>query len=207
MANSRLLDPKPGIENPATEGVGLGMIAQERRETAGTANEQTVDAPACYVKLLDKKTGDSLGTHLLVAVPPQVQDRFSDKVAVDGKTYRVALRFKPSVRPFTLTLKKFRYDRYPLTDKAHNFSSLVRLQDPEYGIDDEILIRMNEPLRHRGETFFQADWNKDTERGTVLQVVRNPGWRLPYFSCVIVSVGLLLHFGIVLAGFLQKRGA
>ena len=81
------------------------------------------------------------------------------------------------------------------------------MQDPDLKIDAEILIRMNEPLRHRGETFFQADWDKDTERGTVLQVVRNPGWTLPYFSCVIVSIGMLVHFGIVLADFLRKRGA
>ena len=46
-----------------------------------------------------------------------------------------------------------------------------------------------------------------TERGTVLQVVRNPGWQLPYWSCLIVSVGMLMHFGVVLGSFLQKRGA
>ena len=64
---------------------------------------------------------------------------------------------------------------------------------------------MNEPLRHRGETFYQASWNEKTEKGTVLQVVRNPGWLMPYFSCAIVSIGMLVHFGIGLISFLERR--
>jgi hypothetical protein len=68
-----------------------------------------------------------------------------------------------------------------------------------------VLIRMNEPMRHRGETYYQADWNKATERGTVLQVVRNPGWQLPYWSCGIVALGMIIHFGLNLSTFLQRR--
>jgi hypothetical protein len=64
---------------------------------------------------------------------------------------------------------------------------------------------MNEPLRHRGDTYFQADWNRETERGTVLQVVRNPAWQLPYLSCAIVSLGMVLHFGLNLINFLGRR--
>ena len=54
------------------------------------------------------------------------------------------------------------------------------------------MTSMNEPLRHRGDTYFQADWNKKTEKGTVLQVVRNPAWQLPYWSCAIVALGMLM---------------
>jgi hypothetical protein len=69
---------------------------------------------------------------------------------------------------------------------------------------------MNAPLRYEGETFYQADVNRTNsgkEIGTVLQVVRNPGWTLPYISCLVVSLGLFIHFGIHLVGFLSKRAA
>ena len=33
---------------------------------------------------------------------------------------------------------------------------------------------------------------------SVLQVVDNPGWLLPYVSCVLVSIGLLVHFALSL---------
>src|SRR5262249_46165402 len=149
----------------------------------------------------DRADGAALGTYLMsVELTPQ-------RVVVDGKPYEVALRFKRLYKPYTLHLIEFRFDRYEGTDIAKNYSSLVRLIDPERNEDREVLIRMNEPLRHRGETFYQADFDKRTETTTVLQVVRNPGWLLPYVSCVVVALGMLLHFGIHLVGFLQRRAA
>ena len=64
---------------------------------------------------------------------------------------------------------------------------------------------MNEPLRYRGETFYQADFDKKTETQTILQVVRNPGWLLPYISCFLVTLGMMTHFGITLVNFLRRR--
>ena len=64
---------------------------------------------------------------------------------------------------------------------------------------------MNHPLRYNGETFFQASFNEQTEHGTVLEVVSNPVWTLPYIACAIGGLGLLIHFGITLVNFLDKR--
>ncbi len=41
--------------------------------------------------------------------------------------------------------------------------------------------------------------------GTVLQVVRNPGWFMPYVSCILVTIGMLMHFGLSLVNFLNRR--
>ena len=41
---------------------------------------------------------------------------------------------------------------------------------------------MNDPMRYRGETFYQHTFDNATEKATVLQVVRNPGWVLPYLE-------------------------
>ena len=43
--------------------------------------------------------------------------------------------------------------------------------------------------------------------GGSLQVMRNPGWLLPYLACGLMTVGLLVQFGIHLTGFFRKRAA
>jgi hypothetical protein len=65
---------------------------------------------------------------------------------------------------------------------------------------------MNDPMRYAGETFYQSSFDPD-ESGTVLAVVKNPGYLIPYLSCSLVSIGLLVHFGIHLIQFLTRRAA
>ena len=90
------------------------------------------------------------------------------------------------------------------TEMARNFSSEVQLVDEGRNVDREVLIYMNHPLRHAGETFYQSSYLTD-DSGTVLQVVKNPGWLIPYISCTIVTIGMLIHFGIRLVPTLGRR--
>jgi hypothetical protein len=106
--------------------------------------------------------------------------------------------------PFSITLLKFSHDRYPGTDIPKNFSSRIRLRTPDSRVDREVLIYMNNPLRHGGLTFYQAGY-ENNDRTTILQVVRNPSWQLPYISCALMGLGLLTQFGIHLFGFFRKR--
>jgi hypothetical protein len=93
---------------------------------------------------------------------------------------------------------------YPGTDIPKNFSSRVLLQRPATGEKREVLIYMNNPLRYAGETYYQSGFDPDNH-GTILQVVHNPSWLTPYFSCVLVGVGLVVQFAIHLLGFTRKR--
>ena len=122
-----------------------------------------------------------------------------------GKEYQLALRPTRYYKPFNLHLIDFRFDRYAGTETPKNFSSRVRLERADTKEDRELTIRMNEPLRYAGETFFQADWDKTDEKGTVLQVVNNPSWLTPYFACVLVAVGMIWQFMSHLIGFAAKR--
>lgn len=124
----------------------------------------------------------------------------------NGKTYLLAMRNERFYKPFTLSLTDFRFDRYLGTPVAKNYSSDVILERPDTGEKREIHIRMNSPLRYGGETFYQGSFTRD-ERGTILQVVRNPSWLTPYVACVMVSVGLLWQFLGHLIGFARKRTA
>ena len=108
--------------------------------------------------------------------------------------------------PFSLHLMEFHHDRYPGTDIPKNFSSRVRLQNLDSGENREVLIYMNNPLRYQGETFYQASFDAD-DGGSILQVVHNPSWLTPYFSCVMVGAGLLWQFLSHLIPFLKRRMA
>ena len=61
-------------------------------------------------------------------------------------------------------------------------------------------------LRYGGLTFYQAGF-ENNDRTSILTVVRNPSWLVPYISCVLMGLGLVIHFGIHLAGFIRRRPA
>jgi hypothetical protein len=65
---------------------------------------------------------------------------------------------------------------------------------------------MNQPLRYDGKAFYQSSFGKN-DTLSILQVVENPGWLLPYLSTVLVTVGLLVHFGISLRRGLRRAAA
>lgn len=201
--NAELIEKeKPEAKNAqvpqVTAGSGSKYVARKRAAFVGVGDESSaVDMPAAYVTI--SKAGQTLGTFLAsTELAPQ-------SITLDGKPYELSLRFRRYYWPFRLELHDFRFDRYTGTDTPKNYSSTVRLVDPARNEDREVTISMNNPLRHAGLTFFQADFDKNTEKTTILQVVRNPGWLIPYVSCVIGAIGLVAHFGIVLVNFLRKR--
>ncbi len=199
--NSDFLGPmQAGAEKNAraTAGAGVGITVVPRPKFSST-DGQSVDVPSAYLTL--SANGQSLGTYLvsLFFDQPQV-------VKVDGKDYWIQLRFKREYKPYTVHLLTFSHDRYTGTDIPKNFASRVRLVDPTRNVDREVLIWMNHPLRYAGETFYQASF-KPGDKTSVLQVVHNPGWLIPYISCSMVGLGLVVHFGMQLLGFLRRRNS
>jgi ABC-type transport system involved in cytochrome c biogenesis permease subunit len=198
MVNSVLTQQAPADQkNLATAGLGLKTAVAEKPEVSGTDTDQKVDIAAAYVAFKDKQTGADLGTYL---VTPWLK---SQQVAVNGKVYDVDMRFKRTYKPYTVHLQKFTHEIYQGTDIPKNFASEVRLVDPTENEDFEAHIWMNHPLRYNGETFYQQGFLPD-DSGTIIQVVRNPGWLLPYISCIIVAAGMIVHFGIKLVQFLTQ---
>ena len=198
MPNARLLRAEGA--SPADSGIGLEAVAQARPPVRGVDGAQS-DAPAAYVRLTREHDGarEDLGTWLVWAGLVHAQP-----VEVDGQRYGLALRYERTYLPYSLTLRDFRHDTFTGTNIARNFSSDVRLVDSGRGVDREVRIWMNNPLRYRGATFYQASYKPDGS-GTVLQVVRNPGAALPYVACALVAAGLLLHFGLSMTTFLRRR--
>jgi hypothetical protein len=203
IKNSNLREAEGKVRNPATAGSGLHWVAEKASESAGASTSGAVDESAAYLTFRDKKSGASLGT-FLVAVRFSL-NRVPQQVAAGGKVYDVYLRFKRTYKPYAIYLYKFKFERYPGTNTPKDYSSFVRLTDHERGTSRDVRIWMNNPLRYRGDTLYQASFDAQTEAGTVLQVVTNSGWMVPYLGCMIVAVGLLGQFMLHLVGFLQKR--
>jgi len=122
------------------------------------------------------------------------------------RTWQLVLRPVRYYKPYSVTLQKFTHERYVGTEIPKNFASRITLIDPERTVNRDVLIYMNHPLRYRGETFFQAGFEKD-DSGSILQVVHNPSFIAPYLACIVVAAGLLVQFGYHLVGFSRRRRA
>jgi len=189
--------PADAVEPPAaTQGVGAQARVKEQPRVTDTDHR---DIPSIILELVTPQ--GSLGSWLASEYVEQPQS-----VTVGGQSWQLSLRPRRYYKSFSLQLREFRHDIYPGTEIPKNFSSRVLVQQPSSGENREVLIKMNSPLRYAGDTFYQASFDPD-DHGTVLQVVHNPSWLTPYFSCVLVGLGLIWHFMTHLLGFTMKRRA
>lgn len=205
--NSRPFDPEdrdkgaPAPELRATQGIGRNVQAVS---APVTYKQDERNLPAVYVELIGSQ--GSLGTWLVTTwqrqdgnplLPPQ-------HFEFGGRSWKIALRFERSYYPFAFKLLDFRHDVYVGTTIPKNYSSQIQVNAPGETQRD-VLIYMNNPLRYAGLTFYQASFVG--EETTVLQVVRNPSWRLPYIACSMMALGLVLQFGAHLLKFISRRRA
>ncbi len=183
--------PPPTI---ATKGIGLqvGVVPLPL-----TYKQDERNVPAAYVELVGAE--GPIGTWLVYANPGMPPQRFE----YAGRTWKIGFRFQRTYKPYSLTLLKFSHDVYSGTELPKNFSSRIRLNTPDGRDDREVLIYMNNPLRYAGLTFYQSGF--DGSKTTILQVVRNPSWQLPYIACALMTLGLLIQFSIHLVAFIARR--
>jgi ABC-type transport system involved in cytochrome c biogenesis permease subunit len=191
-----------GIDLKATQGIGArtGLAYKPLPESF---DDNKPNAPTAIVEL--KTKDQSLGTW---ALNLNLTESFDAQTFTDaGKTYEISLRRSRYYVPFTVQLDKFTHEKYPGTETPRRFASDVTLKEGASSFTYN--ISMNQPLRHAGLTFFQSSFGstKDGKSLSVLQVVRNPGWLLPYISVAIMSLGLVWHFGFSLLRFLRGRAA
>jgi len=178
----------------ATMGVGTQVVATPMPLTY---KENEANEPAAFIELIGRE--GPLGTYL---VSTQLRPQSFE---LEGKKWQLVFRPERYYTHYTVTLEKFSHDRYAGTDIAKNFSSKVRLQTDDGHTDREVLIYMNNPLRFDGLTYYQASFDPSNEHNTVLQVVKNPSWILPYVACAMLFTGLIIQFGISLIAFASKR--
>ena len=123
-----------------------------------------------------------------------------------GDQLRIMLRPKRTEIPFTIELVNFEEVLHPGTEIAKSYSSEVILNTGE--LNRDVVISMNEPLRHREYTFFQSAFNRaDNAEYSTLAVVKNYGRLFPYISSIVMCIGLLLHLIMIFLSRLSRQKA
>lgn len=188
-------------------GVAQQVKVIEAPPVPGTET-QRADVPGVYVTLFDKKDGRKLGTWLclagvhlgkLVADPsPVILPQ-----AIGQDALQIELRYARRYLGYRVYLDKVEHDKYDGTEIPHNYSSDVRIKDPKVTGERKSHIWMNHPLRYDGKAFYQQQMNAG-QGLTGLQVVTNPGVWLPYMSCAVVTLGLLVQFGMSLLSYTRR---
>ena len=187
------------VESPANQGVAVKMNVVVT-PTAVTYAENQINTATAYVEVLGPE--GSLGIWLVSNV---IDDRFPPQMVTLGEqSWEIALRLKRHYYPFEVELVDFSHEKYPGTEIPFNYSSEVMVRHSDTTKNQKALIYMNHPLRYEGLTFYQASFAND-DRTSIFQVVRNPGWILPYVSVLLMGVGMLVQFGMHFFKFLNKR--
>ncbi|MFM7243822.1 MAG: cytochrome c biogenesis protein CcsA [Planctomycetaceae bacterium] len=216
MPNSAVMRVGPVAPNPATVGLGRSWLAEERPPEGGTSSMPNV--ASAYVQLVERGTDRDLGTHL-VSLFLNDQSRIFmggggdefDTVEAGGRTWRLGLRFRRTVKPYAIRLDDVRRIDYSASETPRDYSSYVTFTDLATGAEQKGRIWMNNPVRYRGETFYQSQYSTvDLGAGKVgemtgLQVVENAGWLVPYVACVLAFWGMLAHFGLTFVRFADRH--
>lgn len=206
--NSTFRRRGPVVEpaTPDMKGLAQSFVLQPMPEVSGVGG-QMYNLPGVEVTLL--RGQEILGVYQLSSVTTFIGDAYKtipQNVFVDGNVMQIDLRFERHYKPYTIKLVDFHHDLYPGTQVPKNYASDIQLSDPQLDGTRDIKISMNQPLRYAGETFFQSSFIQG-DLGTVLQVVKNPGWTVPYIACTLGGAGLLVHFVMSLSRFLGRRRA
>jgi ABC-type transport system involved in cytochrome c biogenesis permease subunit len=210
-------EPKP------TSGLGVWMSAVPKRTSSGADSSGAVDEAAAYIKVTPKSDPSQSSIFLVsqwhhhlqqlglsleqMQLLPASADPFA-KVTAEDKTYRFDLRPKRNYKPYSVELLSVKRTDYVGTTTAKDYSSYINLDDPTRGQRlSNYRIWMNNPLRYAGETFYQSSYLEPFKgiRFTILSVVTNAGWMIPYVSCAVVGLGMLVHFSLALQRFLSRQ--
>lgn len=195
-----------GYESNAVP-VSVGEIAPKNSEQArdgyylmvkpGETNAEANTA-ACHVKVVPKD-GSAPQAFLLAGAS------FHPKtVTADGRVFTVDMRKRSWVMPFMVRLDEFQAEFYPGVPRPKKFvSEITRIEN---GTEAKTIIRMNEPMRYEGLTFFQASYGPPgagpgQKLFSVFEIVKNPADHWPEYSLYIVAFGMLITFLIKLTGF------
>jgi len=207
MVNSNNPQPLQGVSEtlrsryPQYEGYGSRLYVAEQPEVSGATGAR--NAPSVDIELLDRQSGESLGRYILsIWFYPNFVNRSWDMptmIRAGGREFKTYFRFRreyltsPTGNPYSIKLLDFVHEKYEGTQMPKDFASQILLVNEGDNVERELRIWMNNPLRYARRTFYQSGYLPD-DSGTILQVVRNDSWMIPYLSCMIVFVGMAAQF-------------
>lgn len=113
---------------------------------------------------------------------------------IRGREVLIEVGKKSLNLPFEIVLTRFHMDHNPGTSSAASYESFVRLFTSEG--PKEAHIYMNNPLKYRGFTFYQASYsqNADGSYSSTLSANVDQGRPLKYFGSLLVVLGSMWHY-------------
>jgi ABC-type transport system involved in cytochrome c biogenesis permease subunit len=214
--NSNVTRIGPVAPNPATTGLGRQWLAAAQPPQGGASSKANI--ASAYVRIVERGTGRDLGTRLVTQFLNDQSQIFvgagadeCDTVEAGGRPWRLQLRYRREYKPYAVTLDDVRRINYSASETPRDYSSYVTFADRATKAEQKGRIWMNNPVRYRGETFYQSQYSQvDLGGGRVgemtgLQVVENAGWLIPYVACVLAFWGMLVHFGGTFLRFADRH--
>ncbi len=196
MPNAQRMPKGPmfDVDVPVIDGQFL-----QRQERVPDAERNTAGV---YVALRSEGEGD--GEELLL----WGRDFGPTTHLVEGMPWQLQLRKERYPMPFSIALDDFLKEDHPGTSMPSWFSSDVTVV--EGGSARTVRISMNEPLRSDGLVLYQASWGPanappGTPLFSTLAVVRNPADQYPLYACILIAIGLLLHFSRSLTRYVRSE--
>jgi len=182
---------------------GFKLASQELSKKA----EQNL--PGAYVEFVPREGGDPVEAILWAGSagfdPREVNMLYEFQVG--EQRFAAQLAKKSWTVPFAVELDEFIFTRHPGTGTPKEYRS--RITRFEEGKESQSLdIRMNEPMRYEGYTFFQESFGPpDGAPGQMYSqfaVANNPADQWPLIALIVTGVGLLIHFLLKLTEFSSR---
>ncbi len=132
---------------------------------------------------------------------------FPQTFSVGGKLYGIEMPNEIWNMPFSVDLINSVGEYYPGTKKASKFQSTIAWTGDE-GEEEKIeTIKMNQPMRYKGFTLYQASWNEPINglEYSGFEIVTNPADRWPEYCLWVSAFGLFLHFALKLISYLDRE--
>ncbi|MBL8809651.1 MAG: cytochrome c biogenesis protein CcsA [Planctomycetaceae bacterium] len=203
VRNSTLRGKQPGEEAELAKGLSSFATVDEVPPVNGMDSQQ--DESSVFVDVIERASGKILASLLVSQNVSEMQaPGLAEKVSVADKDYYFYLRFQRNYKPYEVKLIDVSRKNYVGTATPRDYRSEIEIT--EDGSTEKFTLWMNNPLRYKGETFYQSGYTplENGKEATTLSVVRNSGWMLPYIACMIVSVGMFAQFGQTLLRFLDR---
>jgi len=164
------------------------------REAEYNKDNELANMAGCYATVKDKEGNEIQELILWMGNPSPVS------FVHDDERYVVTLTMEIWPMPFEVELHETKGEYYPGTRKASWFESTITKVADDTREDYKII--MNHPMRHGGFTLFQANWSDTGGRPfSGFAIVTNPSDKWPEYSLYVATVGLLIHFLLMLFRF------
>ena len=113
---------------------------------------------------------------------------------IEGKKVIIEVTKETLQLPFELALTQFKMDKDPGTNNPASYESFVKLFSGGQMTNHHVF--MNNPLKHRGFTFYQASYSQDNagNYSSTLSVNVDQGRTLKYLGSLMLVLGAAWHY-------------